>query len=41
MNLDEAVAKHAEWKVKFRSAMERRETMDHPAIIKLKKAIAA
>ncbi len=34
MNLDDAIAKHAEWKVKFRSAMERHETMDHATICK-------
>ena len=34
MNLDEAIAKHAEWKVKFRSAMERKEQLDQPTIQK-------
>lgn len=28
MNLDEAIQRHAEWKVKFRSAIAKRERMD-------------
>ena len=28
MNLDEAIQKHAEWKVKFRVAINKKETMD-------------
>ncbi|MFN7088055.1 MAG: CZB domain-containing protein [Burkholderiales bacterium] len=32
MNLDEAIAKHAEWKVKFRSAIGKKEKLDAPAI---------
>ena len=32
MNLDEAIAKHAEWKVKFRAAMEHQEQVDHALI---------
>jgi len=32
MNLDEAITKHAEWKVKFRSAMGKKEQLDAGAI---------
>ncbi len=32
MNLDEAITKHAEWKVKFRSAMAKKERLDASAI---------
>jgi Chemoreceptor zinc-binding domain len=32
MNLDQAIAKHAEWKLKFRSAISSRSTMDVAAV---------
>lgn len=32
MNLDEAITKHAEWKVKFRTAIGKKEKMDAAAI---------
>lgn len=32
MNLDEAITKHAEWKVKFRSAITKKEKLDAAAI---------
>lgn len=32
MNLDEAIQKHAEWKVKFRSAIAKKEKMDATTI---------
>ncbi len=32
MNLDEAINKHAEWKVKFRVAMTKKEQLDAAAI---------
>jgi hypothetical protein len=34
MNLDEAIQKHAEWKVKFRSAILKKEQMDVATISK-------
>lgn len=34
MNLDDAIQKHAEWKVKFRSAINKKETMDAETIRK-------
>ncbi|PJA27050.1 MAG: chemotaxis protein [candidate division Zixibacteria bacterium CG_4_9_14_3_um_filter_46_8] len=34
MDLNQAIAKHAEWKMKFRSAISRQETMDAVAISK-------
>ena len=34
MNLDAAIEKHAEWKVKFRSAIAKKETMDAHVIAK-------
>jgi methyl-accepting chemotaxis protein len=34
MNLDDAIAKHAEWKLKFRSAISKQETMDVDTIAK-------
>lgn len=34
MNLEEAVQKHAEWKLKFRSAISRKEQMDVATISK-------
>jgi len=32
MNLDEAFSKHAEWKVKFRTAISKQETLDAATI---------
>jgi hypothetical protein len=32
VNLDEAVQKHAEWKVKFRTAISKKETLDAATI---------
>lgn len=32
MNLDESIQKHAEWKLKFRSAISRKEQMDAETI---------
>ena len=32
MDLDEAIHKHAEWKVKFRSAINKKETLDAATI---------
>ena len=32
MDLDEAIQKHSEWKVKFRSAINKRETLDAATI---------
>lgn len=32
MNLDDAIQKHAEWKVKFRTAMARKEKLDAATI---------
>lgn len=34
MNLNQAIEKHAEWKVKFRSAISKKETMDADTIAK-------
>lgn len=34
MNLDQAIKKHTEWKLKFRSAINKRETMDAVTIAK-------
>jgi methyl-accepting chemotaxis protein len=34
MNIEEAVQKHAEWKLKFRSAISKREQMDAATISK-------
>lgn len=34
MDLDNAIAKHAEWKLKFRSAISKQETMDAETIAK-------
>ncbi|MCP5269507.1 MAG: CZB domain-containing protein [Zoogloeaceae bacterium] len=34
MNLDTAIGKHAEWKVKLRSAIARQETLDAESIAK-------
>jgi methyl-accepting chemotaxis protein len=34
MDLNQAIAKHAEWKLKFRSAISRQETMDTETISK-------
>ena len=34
MNLDEAIQKHAEWKLKFRSAISKKEQMDAETICK-------
>ena len=34
MNLDEAVQKHNDWKIKFRSAISKKETMDAATISK-------
>jgi len=34
MDLDQAIAKHAEWKLKFRSAISKQETMDVTTIAK-------
>lgn len=32
MNLDDAIKTHAEWKLKFRAAMSRKEQLDAPSI---------
>jgi len=34
MDLDNAIAKHAEWKIKFRSAISKQESMDAETIAK-------
>lgn len=34
MDLDQAIQKHAEWKIKFRSAINKQETMDAATISK-------
>lgn len=34
MDLDQAIQKHAEWKIKFRSAISKQETMDAATISK-------
>jgi len=34
MDLDQAITKHAEWKIKFRSAISKQETMDASTIAK-------
>ena len=36
MDLDHAIQKHAEWKLRFRSAIAKHETLDAAAILRLK-----